>query len=76
MTMPGGSRLPRCSLDRGTRCATTTPEMEAMRRRVWQQHGVVSLHIEDISDPWLRQGIQNEAVRRWGSRRGDDNHGR
>jgi len=64
VTLPGSPRLPRSCLDRGTRSATTTPEMEMLRRRVWQQQGVVSLHLEDITDPWLRQAIQNEAVRR------------
>lgn len=66
--IPGGPQPPRSSLDRGTRSPTTTPELDAMRRRVWQQQGVVSLHLEDIIDPWLRQAIQNEAVRRWGPR--------
>jgi hypothetical protein len=55
---------------------TNTPEMEALRRRVWQQQGVVSLAIEDITDPWLRQAVQNEAVRRWGPRQQEKNHGR
>jgi len=49
--------------------------MEALRRRVWQQQGVVSLLPEDITDPWLRQAIQNEAVRRWGPRQKETNHG-
>ena len=72
----GGPQPPRSSLDRGSRSATTTPEMEMLRRRVWQQQGVVSLHLEDITDPWLRQAIQNEAVRRWGPRQQEKNHGR
>lgn len=67
---------PMSSLDRGTRSDTATPEMEALRRRVWQQQGVVSLHLEDITDPWLRQAIQNEAVRRWGPRHQEKTHGR
>jgi hypothetical protein len=50
--------------------------MEALRRQVWQQQGVVSLSVEDITDPWLRQAIQNEAVRRWGPRHQEKNHGR
>jgi hypothetical protein len=50
--------------------------MELLRRRVWQQQGVVSLHLEDITDPWLRQAMQNEAVRRWGPRPQEKNHGR
>jgi len=29
-----------------------------------QQHGVAALTITDITDPWLRQAITNEAVRR------------
>jgi len=47
-----------------------------MRRRVWQQQGVVSLAIEGIHDPWLRQAVQSEAVRRWGPRQQEKNHGR
>ena len=76
MALPGSPRQPRSCLDRGTCSATTTPEMEMLRRRVWQQQGVVSLHLEDITDPWLRQAIQNEAVRRWGPRHQEKNHGR
>ena len=76
VTLPGSPRPPRSCLDRGTRSASTTPEMETLRRRVWQQQGVVSLHLEDITDPWLRQAIQNEAVRRWGPRPQEKNHGR
>jgi len=76
MTLPGSPAPPRSSLNRGTRSPTTTPEMEALRRRVWQQQGVVSLAIEDITDPWLRQTVQNEAVRRWGPRQQEKNHGR
>ena len=76
MTLPGSPAPPRSSLNRGTRSPTTTPEMEALRRRVWQQQGVVSLAIEDITDPWLRQAVQNEAVRRLGPRQQEKNHGR
>ena len=52
------------------------PEMEALRRRVWRDQGVISLAIEDITDPWLRQAVQNEATRRWGPRNGGRQHGR
>jgi hypothetical protein len=47
-----------------------------MRRRVWREQVVVSLRLEDITDPWLRQAIQNEAVRRWGPRQQEKTHGR
>ena len=67
--------MPRCSLDRD-RSATSEVELDEMRRHVWRQQGVVSLHLEDITDPWLRQAIQNEAVRRWGPRQKETNHGR
>ena len=76
MTLPGSPRPPRSCLDRGTRSATTTPEMEALRRAVWREQGVASLAIDDITDPWLRQAIQNEAVRRWGPRNGGQDNGR
>jgi hypothetical protein len=76
MTLPGTPRPPRSCLDRGTRSATTSPQMEAMRRRVWREQGVASLAIEDITDPWLRQALTNEALRRWGPRNGGQQHGR
>ena len=76
MSMHGAPQPPRSSLDREARSATTTLEMEMLRRRVWQQQGVVSLHLEDITDPWLRQAIQNEAVRRWGPWHKENTHGR
>ena len=47
-----------------------------MRRRAWHEQGVAALPIEDITDPWLRQAIQNEAVRRWGPRQQEKTHGR
>jgi hypothetical protein len=74
--LPGSPLPPRSSLDRGIRSDTTTREMEALRRRVWQQQGVVSLYLEDITDAWLRQAIQNEAVRRWGPRQQEKTNGR
>lgn len=74
--IPGAPLPPRSCLDRGTRSPTTTPEMEALRRRVWRDQGVVSLQLEDITDPWLRQALTNEALRRWGPRNGGTNHGR
>ena len=76
MALPGSPRPPRSCLDRGTRSNTTSPEMEALRRRVWRDQGVVSLRLEDITDPWLRQAITNEANRRWGRRNGGNSHGR
>lgn len=73
--LDGAPRPPRSCLDRGTRGPTTTPEMEALRRRVWRDQGVASLSIEDIADPWLRQAVMNEATRRWGPRNGGHGNG-
>jgi hypothetical protein len=75
MALPGAPRQPRSCLDRSTRSPTTSPEMEALRRRAWHEHGVASLPIQDITDPWLRQAVINEATRRWGPRIGG-HHGR
>ena len=51
-----------------------------MRRRVWRDQGVVSMPVDDIADPWLRQALLNEASRRWGPRSstltGATQHGR
>jgi hypothetical protein len=49
--------------------------MNAMRAAAWHRHRVVSLSIHDITDPWLRQAVINEATRRWGPRNGG-HHGR
>ncbi len=76
MTIPGAPRPSRSSLDCGIRRATTTPEMEALRAAAWHRHGVAALTIHDITDPWLRQAVINEATRRWGPRSGGHNHGR
>ncbi|PZR10416.1 MAG: hypothetical protein DI532_18230 [Azospirillum brasilense] len=73
--MPGAPQPPRCPLARD-RSPTNPAELEAMRRRVWREQGVVSLSIEDITDPWLRQAVVNEATRRWGPRGGGQGHGR
>jgi hypothetical protein len=47
-----------------------------MRARAWHEHRVAALQVEDITDPWLRQAITNEANRRWGRRHGGHGHGR
>ena len=76
MALPGAPRPPRSCLDRGTRSPTTSPGMEALRRRVWREQGVVSLALDDITNPWLRQAVTNEATRRWAPRTGGHSHGR
>jgi hypothetical protein len=47
-----------------------------MRAAAWHRHGVASIVVDDITDPWLRQAITNEANRRWGRRSGENHHGR
>ena len=75
MSLHGAPQPPRSCLDR-VRTPTDSMAMDAMRRQAWQQHGVAALAITDITDPWLRQAITNEAVRRWGPRNGGYSHGR
>ena len=53
----------------------TETEVNAMRAAAWHRHGVAAIPVEDITDPWLRQAITNEANRRWGRRGGDNSHG-
>ncbi len=48
-----------------TLCVATA--MDSMQRRVWHEQGVATFNVNEISDPWLRQAIINEAVHRWGS---------
>jgi hypothetical protein len=75
MPLPGAPCQPRSSLDRSTRNPTTSRDLNALRRRAWHEHGVASLALDDITDPWLRQAVINEATKRWGRRNGG-HHGR
>lgn len=74
MRLFGGPAEPRSPLGQ-LRSPTAQHELEAMRARAWQEHGIASIAVGEIPDPWLRQAITNEAVRRWGSRNGG-HHGR
>ena len=58
------------------RSTTNEAELNAMRAAAWHRHGVASIVVDAITDPWLRQAITNEANRRWGRRNGENNHGR
>ena len=58
------------------RSPTSEAELQSMRAAAWHRHGVAVIPVDDITDPWLRQAIQNEAVRRWGPRQQENNHGR
>ena len=75
MSLPGAPQPPRSCLDMA-RSPTTLGELDAMRARAWQEHGVAALVVTDITDAWLRQAITNEATRRWGRRQGGMHHGR
>ena len=50
--------------------------MDSMQRRAWHEQGVATFKVDEISDPWLRQAIINEAVHRWGQRSGARGKGR
>jgi len=65
----------RSSLDR-SRSPINPGELESMRAAAWHRHGVAAIAVDDITDPWLRQAITNEANRRWGRRNGGTTHGR
>jgi hypothetical protein len=75
-TLPGQPRLPRSCLDLGTLSPTTSNDLDAMCAAAWHRHGVAALAVNDITDPWLRQAISNEAARRWGRRTGGHGDGR
>ena len=57
------------------RSAVSTSDIEALRARAWHEHQIAALPVHDITDPWLRQAITNEANRRWGQRNGGHGHG-
>ena len=75
MRLPFAPQAPRSSLDFG-RSPTNEAELQGMRAAAWHRHGVAAIPVDDITDPWLRQAITNEANRRWGRRHGGMQHGR
>ena len=75
MRLAGSPRPPRSCLDLA-RSPASALEIDALRAAAWHRHGVVAMSVEDIADPWLRQAIANEAIRRWGRRDGGTRHGR
>jgi hypothetical protein len=75
MNLHGAPMLAQSPLTR-LRSTTNEAELNAMRAAAWHRHGVASIVVYDITDPWLRQAITNEANRRWGRRNGENHHGR
>ena len=75
MRLPFAPQAPRSSLDFG-RSPTNETELQGMRAAAWHSHGVAAIPVDDITDPWLRQALINEANRRWGRRNGGNSHGR
>ena len=74
MRLPGAPQPPRSCLDM-VRSPSSTADIEALRARAWHEHQVAALPVQDITDPWLRQAITNEANQRWGRRHGGQDHG-
>lgn len=75
MSIPGAPSLARSPIGR-LRTPTSEPELHAMRAAAWHRHGVAAIPVDDITDPWLRQAITNEANRRWGRRNAENQHAR
>ena len=75
MRLHGAPQPPRSSLDLA-RSPATAADLDAMRACAWHEHKVAAIPVEDITDPWLRQAITNEANRRWGRQQGGHGHGR
>ncbi|MGD9509306.1 MAG: hypothetical protein AB7I59_03240 [Geminicoccaceae bacterium] len=61
---------PKSSLARHVASNTASEELDSMRLRAWRYQGVVVLKPEEIIDPWVRQVLINEAVKRYGPRPG------
>ena len=54
MTLHGAPMLAQSPLTR-LRSTTNDTELNAMRAAAWHRHGVASIVVDDITDPWLRQ---------------------
>lgn len=48
--------------------ATSDDELLALHGRAWRERGYVAIRIDEIRDPWLRQGMTHEMERRYGKR--------
>lgn len=67
ITRPNGhfrSSLARCM----SRTAASDDELRALRRRAWQETGVIVLRPEDIEDAFARQALINAAQALFGPR--------
>ena len=67
ITRPNGrfrSSLARCM----SRTAASDDELRALRRRAWQETGVVVLRPEDVEDAFARQALINVAQALFGPR--------
>jgi len=47
---------------------TSRAEFGALREKAWIERKFVVLHIDEIDDAWLKQGLKNHATKRWGRR--------
>lgn len=61
---------PRYAVTRYPRSATNQEELAEMRRRAWQQQGVLTVRPDDIPDVWLRAGLLAWATAQYGPRPG------
>ena len=56
---------PKSSLARHVPSNTAPEDLNSMRLRAWRYQGVVVLKPEETIDPWVRQVLINEAVKRY-----------
>jgi hypothetical protein len=54
MSLHGAPMLAQSPLTR-LRSTTNEAELNAMRAAAWHRHGVASIVVDDITDPWLPQ---------------------
>lgn len=64
-------RHPVSSLGRHVGRSPASPEdLEAMRRRAWHQQGVAMIPVDEVSNEYLRLGIEALMAERYGRRAG------
>lgn len=51
------------------RSTWNTDEIHAAAKAAWHQRGVVMLRPDEIADEWVRQAVENEAVKLYGKRK-------
>lgn len=56
------------SLRNAASSPTSRAELNVMRQRAWHEQNIVVLHIDEVTDDWVKQAIKNLMAKQHGKR--------